>query len=60
MLKVQIVLFGRFDEMDALAPFEVLKTEISLGANLQAELVTCDRQNRRGRGPWMVWQSLEA
>ena len=40
MLTIQIILFDGFDEMDALAPFEVLKTAIALGADLKAELVT--------------------
>lgn len=40
MLKVQILIFDGFDEMDALAPFEVLRTAIALGADLQAELIT--------------------
>lgn len=40
MLNIQIVLFNGFDEMDALAPFEVLKTAIALGADLRVELVT--------------------
>lgn len=40
MVTVQILLFDGFDEMDALAPFEVLKTAIALGADLRVDLVT--------------------
>lgn len=39
MLKIQIILFDGFDELDALAPFEVLQTAIALGADLRADLV---------------------
>lgn len=42
MIKIQIIIFNGFDELDAIAPFEVLQTAAALGANLQAELVTLD------------------
>ncbi len=37
---IQIVLFHGFDELDVIAPFEVLKNAAAAGANLQVELVT--------------------
>ena len=42
MTKVQILIFNGFDELDALAPFEVLRTATEIGADIQAELVTLD------------------
>jgi transcriptional regulator GlxA family with amidase domain len=39
---VQIVLFDGFDELDAIAPYEVLCTAAALGADLQVQLVTLD------------------
>ena len=39
---IQIVLFQGFDELDVIAPFEVLKNAAAAGANLQVELVTLD------------------
>lgn len=42
MVKVQIIIFDGFDELDAIAPFEVLKSAAEMGADLQAELVTLD------------------
>ncbi len=42
MVKVQIILFDGFDELDAIAPFEVLKSATAIGADLQVELVTLD------------------
>ncbi len=41
-MKVQIVLFDGFDELDAIAPFEVLKTAAEVGADMRVELVTLD------------------
>lgn len=40
MVKVQIILFDGFDELDAIAPFEVLQSAAAIGADLKAELVT--------------------
>ena len=42
MMKIQIIIFDGFDELDAIAPFEVLKTAKEIGADLQAEFVTLD------------------
>ncbi|MGP1371306.1 MAG: DJ-1/PfpI family protein [Almyronema sp.] len=42
MVKAQIILFNGFDELDAIAPFEVLQTAMAMGADLQVELVTLD------------------
>jgi transcriptional regulator GlxA family with amidase domain len=42
MLKIKIILFNGFDELDALAPFEVLQTAAAMGADIQTELVTLD------------------
>ena len=39
---IQIVLFQGFDELDVIAPFEVLKNAAAAGANVQVELVTLD------------------
>ncbi len=39
---IQIVLFNGFDELDVVAPFEVLKNATAAGANLQVELVALD------------------
>ncbi len=39
-MKVQIVVFDGFDELDAIAPFEVLKTAAEAGADVRVELVT--------------------
>jgi len=43
MVKVQIIIFDGFDELDAIAPFEVWQTAMAIGAGVQAELVTLDR-----------------
>lgn len=40
MIKAQILIFDGFDELDAIAPFEVLQTAAAVGADIQAELVT--------------------
>lgn len=42
MVKVQIIIFDGFDELDAIAPFEVWQTAMAIGADVQAELVTLD------------------
>lgn len=42
MLKIKIILFNGFDELDALAPFEVLQTAAAMGTKIQTELVTLD------------------
>lgn len=42
MLKIQIIIFDGFDELDAIAPFEVLQTAAAMGAEVTAELVTLD------------------
>lgn len=36
---IDIVLFDGFDELDAIAPYEVLRTATALGAPIEAELV---------------------
>lgn len=41
-MKVQIVIFNGFDEVDAITPFEVLQTAATAGADIQVELVTLD------------------
>ena len=41
-MRVEIVVFDGFDEMDALAPYEVLKNAAALGADLDVALVTRD------------------
>lgn len=41
-MKIQIVLFDGFDELDALAPLEVLKNAAAIGTDFQVELVTLD------------------
>jgi transcriptional regulator GlxA family with amidase domain len=38
-MKIDIVVFDGFDEMDAVAPYEVLRTAAQLGAPIDAELV---------------------
>ena len=38
-MRIEIVVFDGFDEMDALAPYEVLRTAAELGAPIEAELV---------------------
>jgi len=38
-MKIDIVVFDGFDEMDAVAPYEVLRTAAGLGAPIEAELV---------------------
>ena len=38
-MKIDIVVFDGFDEMDAIAPYEVLRTAAELGAPIAAELV---------------------
>ena len=37
--RIEIVLFDGFDEMDAIAPYEVLRTAAGYGAPIEAELV---------------------
>ena len=39
-MKIQILLYDGFDELDVMGPFEVLKIAQSLGADLETELVT--------------------
>lgn len=39
-MRMQILLFDGFDELDALAPLEVLRRAAELGADLRVELVT--------------------
>ncbi len=39
-MKIQILLYDGFDELDVIGPFEVLKIAQSLGADLETELVT--------------------
>ncbi|HUY77871.1 MAG TPA: DJ-1/PfpI family protein [Ktedonobacterales bacterium] len=41
-MKLQIVVFDGFDELDAIAPFEALRRAEEAGADLHAELVTQD------------------
>jgi transcriptional regulator GlxA family with amidase domain len=41
-MRVQIVIFNGFDELDAIAPFEVLQNAAAAGADVQVELVTLD------------------
>lgn len=41
-MKIQIVIFDGFDELDALAPVEVLKNAAAVGADFQVELVALD------------------
>jgi transcriptional regulator GlxA family with amidase domain len=38
-MRIDIILFDGFDELDAVAPFEVLRTAEELGGDLHAELV---------------------
>ena len=38
-MKIDIVVFDGFDEMDAVAPYEVFRTAAALGAPIDAELV---------------------
>jgi transcriptional regulator GlxA family with amidase domain len=38
-MQIDIVIFDGFDEMDALAPYEVLRTAAANGARIEAELV---------------------
>lgn len=38
-MQIEIVVFDGFDEMDAIAPYEVLRTAAALGAPIRAELV---------------------
>jgi transcriptional regulator GlxA family with amidase domain len=38
-VQIDILLFDGFDELDAIAPYEVLRTAAQLGADVQAELV---------------------
>jgi len=42
MMQVQIILFDGFDELDAIAPFEVLRNATEMGADVQVELVALD------------------
>src|SRR5436305_85531 len=41
-MRIDIALFDGFDELDALAPFEILRRAAELGADLQARLVALD------------------
>jgi transcriptional regulator GlxA family with amidase domain len=38
-MKIEIILFDGFDELDAIAPYEVLRTAEGLGAAIETELV---------------------
>ena len=39
-MRIQIVIFDGFDELDAIGPFEVLQNAAKAGADIQVELVT--------------------
>ena len=41
-MKIQLLLYNGFDELDAIAPYEVFQAAARQGADLQAELVTLD------------------
>lgn len=41
-MRVAILLFDGFDELDGIGPFEVLRTAADMGADLQVELVTLE------------------
>lgn len=41
-MKIQIVVYDGFDELDAIAPFEVLRSAATAGADVQVELVTLE------------------
>lgn len=41
-MKAQIIIFDGFDELDAIAPYEVLKNAAVAGADIQVEMVTID------------------
>jgi transcriptional regulator GlxA family with amidase domain len=41
-MKIQILIYDGFDELDAIGPFEVLRVAARSGADIQAELVTLD------------------
>ncbi len=41
-MKIQILIYDGFDELDAIAPFEVLRAASEAGADLQVEMVTLD------------------
>ena len=42
MMKIQIIVFAGFDELDVIAPFEVLRDAMTLDAALRVEVVTLD------------------
>jgi len=42
LVHAQILLYDGFDELDGLAPFEVLQAAAALGADLRSEVVTVD------------------
>lgn len=42
-MNVAIIIYPGFDELDAIAPFEVLQNAASLGAEFQTRLVTIDQ-----------------
>ncbi len=41
-MKVQVLLFDGFDELDAIAPWEVWQNAVRLGASVQVEFVTLE------------------
>jgi transcriptional regulator GlxA family with amidase domain len=41
-MRIDIIIFDGFDELDAIAPYEVLRTAEGFGADLHAELVGVD------------------
>lgn len=41
-MKIQILIFPGFDELDAIAPYEVLKNAAEMGGDVQVELATVD------------------
>ena len=42
MMQVQIIIFNGFDELDAIVPFEVLRSATAIGADVQVRLVALD------------------
>jgi putative intracellular protease/amidase len=39
-MKIQILIFNGFDELDAIAPFEVFQSAAAMGIDVRAEFVT--------------------
>lgn len=65
-MRIEILLFDGFDELDGIGPYEVLRTAARLGADFDVALVTSDgqtqvtRRTAYGSSPRTRWDDRTA